>query len=94
MSQSQQLAGSEFPHLLAVSVSLWLDERESEGGVVLVVSQDTEGIEALVVSVGSWSVGTCLDTAVRALRMEAEDKPDSAPLKIILCSADPLPPAV
>lgn len=60
---------------------------------MLVVFQDTEGTEALVASVGSWSVGTCLDTAVRALRMEAEGTQDSAPPVITPCSADPLPPA-
>lgn len=60
MSQSQQLAGSEFPHLLAVQVSeAAVAAVESEFPGVLEVSQGTRGIGALVVSVGSWGNVAC-----------------------------------
>lgn len=92
VSQSQQLAGSEFPHRPAVWVFLRLDRRdavESKGTGVLVVSRDIQGIGALVVFVGSLE-----SAALKAERMETGDKWGSPPPETTLCSAAHQPPAV
>lgn len=62
---------------------------ESKGTGVLVVSLDIQGIGVLVVFVGSWET-----VALKAERMETEDKWGSPPPETTLCSAAHQPPAV